>query len=157
MDLFKSYDEITCIDKQHLFLHKMGGKKIELASYHQSIQGIQLHAGVPQTVRGQFDIARNMALYSYFFYALGAEVQLKAYNVIEHALRIKCNRQDLMLRQLLNLANEKNWLRDSGFRHLDNPDESNKYSKSLSKILPELRNESAHGLPPVGVGLYRPY
>jgi hypothetical protein len=36
-----------------------------------------------------------------------------------------------------------------GFRHLDNPDESNKYSKSLSKILPELRNESAHGLPPL--------
>lgn len=97
------------------FYTKWVVKKIELASYHQSIQDIQLHAGVPQTVRGQFDIARNMALYSCFFYALGAEVQLKAYNVIEHALRIKCNRQDLMLRQLLNLANEKNWLRDSGF------------------------------------------
>jgi hypothetical protein len=52
MDSFKPFHEIMRIDKQHLFLTKMGGKKIELASHHQSISSIQLHAGVPQTVRG---------------------------------------------------------------------------------------------------------
>ena len=56
-----------CIDKQHLFLTKMGGKKIDLASHHQSISSIKLHTGVPQTVRGQFDIARNMAVCFSFF------------------------------------------------------------------------------------------
>ena len=77
MDSFKPFHEIMCIDKQHLFLTKMGGKKIDLASHHQSISSIKLHTGVPQTVRGQFDIARNMAVYFFFFYSLGSELQLK--------------------------------------------------------------------------------
>ena len=149
MDSFKPFHEIMCIDKQHLFLTKMGGKKIDLASHHQSISCIKLHTGVPQTVRGQFDIARNMAVYFFFFYSLGSELQLKTYSVIEHALRIKANRQDLMLRQLLVLANDKNWLRDSGFRHIEEPDPGNSYCASLVKTLPQLRNESAHGVPPL--------
>ena len=90
-----------------------------------------------------------MALYSYFFYSLGSELQLKAYSVIEYALRIKTNRQDLMLRQLLTLANQKNWLQDSMFRHIKEPDEDNSYCHSLEKILPQQRNESAHGIPPL--------
>lgn len=76
-------------------------------------------------------------------------MQLKASSVIEYALRIKSNRPELMLRQLLTLANEKNWLRDSGFRHAKEPSDSNKYCASLVRILPQQRNESAHGVPPL--------
>ena len=108
MDSFKPFDQITSVDKQHLFLQKMGGKEMDLPSHHHTLKAIQLHTGVPQIIRGQFNIARNMALYSYFFYSLGSEVQLKACSVIEHALRIKANRPELMLRQLLILANDKN-------------------------------------------------
>ena len=97
MNSFKEFDEILSIDKQHLFMMKLGGKTIELESYHREIAHIELHSGVPQTINGQFNIARNMALYTYFFYSLGSEVQLKSYTIIEHALRIKANRQDLML------------------------------------------------------------
>ncbi|MBT5388777.1 MAG: hypothetical protein HOL11_08240, partial [Porticoccaceae bacterium] len=104
MDSFKAFTDITSIDPQHLFLERMGGKKLELQSYHREIEALTLHQGVPQVIFGQFNIARNMALYSFFFYSLGAEVQLKACSVIEHALRIRANRQDLMLRQLLTLA-----------------------------------------------------
>lgn len=149
MNSLKSLDELMYIDKQHLFLEKIGGKKVELTTHHEKIASIELHQGVPQTIRGQFNIARNMALYSYFFYSLGSELQLKAYSVIEYALRIKTNRQDLMLRQLLTLANQKNWLQDSMFRHIKEPDEDNSYCHSLEKILPQQRNESAHGIPPL--------
>lgn len=149
MDSFKEFNEILSIDKQHLFMMKLGGKTIELESYHQEISMIKLHSGVPQTINGQFNIARNMALYTFFFYSLGSEVQLKTYTIIEHALRIKANRQDLMLRQLLIKANQKNWLRDSGFRHIKEPDNANHYCASLPKVLPQLRNESAHGVPPL--------
>jgi hypothetical protein len=76
-------------------------------------------------------------------------VQLKAYSVIEHAFRIKANKPDLMLRQLLTLANERNWLMASGFRHLQDPDQSNSDCWSLVKIMPQQRNESAHGVPPL--------
>ena len=75
----------------------MGGKEIDLRSHHQHISSIELHLGVPQVLRGQFNIARNMALYSFFFYSLGSEVQLKAYSVIQHALHIKANKPGLML------------------------------------------------------------
>ncbi|MGB0669660.1 MAG: hypothetical protein ACPH64_04315 [Porticoccaceae bacterium] len=149
MDSFKSYDEIMCIDKQHLFLQKMGGKEIDLPSHHSTLEAIQMHAGVPQVIRSQFNIARNMALYSYFFYSLGSEVQLKACNVIEHALRIKAKRPELMLRQLLTLANEKNWLADSNFKHIGTQRQKKGYCKSLERVLPHLRNESAHGVPPL--------
>ena len=149
MDSFKPFDEIMCVDKQHLFLQKMGGKEIDLPSHYSILAAIQLHSNVPQIIRGQFNIARNMALYSYFFYSLGSEVQLKACNVIEHALRIKANRPELMLRQLLTLANEKNWLSDSGFRHLEGTEQKRGYCKSLERVLPHLRNESAHGVPPL--------
>ena len=67
MDSFKPFDQITSIDKQHLFLQKMGGKEMDLPSHHHTLKAIQLHTGVPQIIRGQFNIARNMALYSYFF------------------------------------------------------------------------------------------
>ncbi|MDA9840098.1 hypothetical protein N9B97_04820 [Porticoccaceae bacterium] len=82
MDSFKPFDQITSVDKQHLFLQKMGGKEMDLLSHHRTLRAIQLHTGVPQIIRGQFNIARNMALYSYFFYSLGSEVQLKACSVI---------------------------------------------------------------------------
>lgn len=67
MDSFKPYDEIMCIDKQHLFLQKMGGKEIDLLSHHATLAAIQLNSSVPQIIRGQFNIAKNMAPYSYFF------------------------------------------------------------------------------------------
>ena len=149
MNSFKEFDEILSIDKQHLFMMKLGGKTIELESYHREIAHIKLHSGVPQTINGQFNIARNMALYTFFFYSLGSEVQLKTYTIIEHALRIKANRQDLMLRQLLIMANQKNWLCDARFRHIKEPDLDNHYCDSLPKVLPQLRNESAHGVPPL--------
>lgn len=80
MDSFKSFDQIMCIDKQHLFLQKMGGKEIDLRSHHQHISSIELHLGVPQVLRGQFNIARNMALYSFFFthWALRCSLKLTA-------------------------------------------------------------------------------
>ena len=67
MNSLKSLDELMHIDKQHLFLEKIGGKKVELTTHHEKIASIELHQGVPQTIRGQFNITRNIALYSYFF------------------------------------------------------------------------------------------
>ena len=43
----------------------------------------------PDEIKGQVNVAKNMAMYSYLFYTIAPEVQLKAYSIIEHALRIK--------------------------------------------------------------------
>ena len=52
MDSFKPFDEIMCVDKQHLFLQKMGGKEIDLPSHYSTLAAIQLHSNVPQIIRG---------------------------------------------------------------------------------------------------------
>ena len=67
MNSLKSLDELMHIDKQHLFLEKIGGKKVELTTHHGKIASIELYQGLHQTIRDQFNIARNIALHSYFF------------------------------------------------------------------------------------------
>ena len=50
-----------------------------------------------------------------------------------------------MLKKLLKKAVNERWINDSGFRHIKNPDNDNSYCKSLIEILPDLRNNVAHG------------
>jgi hypothetical protein len=146
MEEFKQFDEILLMDQKHRLLADFCGRELDLKLLHQVISEIELIETVPPEIVGQFNVAKNMALYCYFFYALAPEVQLKTYTVIELALRIKVNSEKpLMLRQLLNLAVKNGWITDTGFRHIKNPELSNPYSKNLLVTLPALRNMSAHG------------
>lgn len=87
-----------------------------------------------------------MALYTYYFYALAPEVQLKTFTVIEMALRERAgNKKDQMLQSLLKEAVSSGWIVDSGFRHISSPQPNNPYCHSLIDTLPKLRNDSAHG------------
>jgi len=52
----------------------------------------------------------------------------------------------LMLKKLLLMAIENEWISDPGFRHLENPSDSNEWCKSIYDDLPDLRNNQAHGL-----------
>jgi hypothetical protein len=87
MEQFKSFDEITSIDESHLALAQITGRRISLPKLHAALASIELHEGVPDGVRGQFNVARNMALYHYFHYAMAPEIQMKSYAVIELALK----------------------------------------------------------------------
>lgn len=146
MELFKNLDEVTKIDNKHLLMGTITGAILDIELLHTALANITLHDGVPDNIHGQFNVARNMALYTYYFYALASEVHLKTYTVIEHALRIKANsNKKIMLKQLLAKAIEENWITDKGFRHIENPSLSNKYCKTLTEIMPNLRNNSAHG------------
>ena len=105
-----------------------------------------MHSGVPEEIRSQFNVARNMALYQYFFYALAPEVQLKTYTIIEYALRLRAGTgKKLMLKDLIEKANREGWISDASFRHIDNPRPDNPYCASLTSVLPDLRNAAAHG------------
>lgn len=87
-----------------------------------------------------------MALYHYFHYAMAPEVQMKTYAVIELALKQRLpEARRTSLASLLKLALGAGLLRDSGFRHVRDPDPDDQYCKSLEKVLPLMRNESAHG------------
>lgn len=143
---FKRLEDLTKIDESHVLLAQMTGRVLDLDRLYRSVASIELNEGVPEDIRGQFNVARNMALYTYFCYDLAPEAQLKTFTVIELALRHRANNpKGKTLRPLLKLAVSQGWIRDSGFRHIKNPLPENPYSCSLIDTIPELRNESAHG------------
>lgn len=146
MEKFKSLDEITQMDVKHGSVSKLTGYIPDLKGMHEFLSGEILNEEVPDVIKGQFNVAKNMALYTYYFYALAPEVHLKTYTVIEHALRIKANsKKRLMLKALVDLAIKEKWIVESGFRHLEDSSKDNDQCKSLVKALSKLRNAKAHG------------
>ena len=146
MEQFKALEEVDRIDQGHILLGQITGYVISLPKLHAALADIELHEGVPEDVRGQFNVARNMALYTYFHYALAPEVQMKTYSVIELALKRRFPQMSKRtLSPLLTEAVKHGLLKDSGFRHIPVSDPANGYSLSLVTVLAELRNSAAHG------------
>lgn len=146
MEEFKTLEELTEMDEKHRLLGAISGSVPSLEGMHKYLAKELLNDEVPDEIRGQFNVAKNMALYSYFFYALAPEVHLKTYTIIEHALRIKVNpKRPMMLKALVNHAVSQRWVTDAGFRHLDNPSPNNDWCKSLPEVISSLRNSQAHG------------
>lgn len=122
MEEFKSLEELTKMDKKHGLMGAICGSVLSLKGMHKHLIYEVLNSEVPDEIKGRFNVAKNMALYSYFFYAIAPEVHLKTYTVIEHALRIKANsKKRIMLTELLKLAIKEQWITDVGFRHIDDP------------------------------------
>jgi len=146
MEEFKTFEEIQKMDEKHQLLGSFTGYKPDLKLFHKALSQEKLSKETPKDIQGQFNVAKNMALYTYFMYALAPEVQLKTYTVIEHALRVKANQKGRkMLKQLWRQAVSKGWISDSGFRHIKNPSPENPWCHDMIDIIPDLRNSKAHG------------
>ncbi|WP_227664188.1 hypothetical protein [Marinobacter salarius] len=146
MEQFKSLEELDKMDEKHRLMGAVCGAVPDLEKMHDALSAEYLNDEVPDDLKGQFNVARNMALYTYFFYALAPEVHLKTYTIIEHALKLKANStKRLMLGNLLHMAVENEWISDSGFRHIQEPSDSNDWCKKLPEIMRNLRNSQAHG------------
>lgn len=146
MEEFKSLEELTEMDEKHRLLGTVCGSIPSLEGMHKHLSQEVLNNEVPDEIKGQFNVAKNMALYSYFFYALVPEVHLKVYTVLEHALRLRINpKKRLMFKALLKHAVSQGWIKDSGFRYIENPSSDNKWCESMVDVMPSLRNSKAHG------------
>ncbi|MEH6578601.1 MAG: hypothetical protein V7731_16185 [Amphritea sp.] len=146
MEEFKSLEEVTSMDEKHAMMGAICGAVPSLESMHKYLSNRTLNDSVPDEIKGQFNVAKNMALYSYFFYALAPEVHLKSFTVIEHALRLKANKKkQIMLGALMRMAVKEKWITDAGFSHLENPSPENKWCKDMIKNIPDSRNAKAHG------------
>ena len=117
MEEFKSLDQILQIDERHLLLGQVTGRLHSLESLHASLAAIDLHPDVPEDVRGQFNVARNMALYTLFHYAMAPEVQMKTFSVIELGLKRRLpEAEGRGLAGLLKAAIARNLLSDAGVK-----------------------------------------
>jgi hypothetical protein len=146
MEEFKKLNDLMEMDEKHKLMGSISGSVPNLKSMHNYLSQETINEEAPDEIKGQFNVAKNMALYSYFFYALAPEVHLKTYTLIEHALRIKTNsNKKMMLNKLINHALEQHWIKDEGFRHIETPYHDNDWCKSLPKVISKLRNSKAHG------------
>jgi hypothetical protein len=147
MQELKELQELTKMDEAHVLIGQLTGSVPDLARLHAFVSSITMHLGVPEEIRGQFNVARNMALYQYFFYALAPEVQLKTYAIIEYALRLKAgpDAKERTLQPLVKRAVSEGWIGDAGFRSVATPQPGNPYCRTLAQVMNKLRNELAHG------------
>jgi hypothetical protein len=145
MEEFKSLEELTNMDPQHL-LHNDQGRPLSLKEMHHSLNSDLLNEYVPNEIKDQFNIIKNMALYSFFCASLSTEVLLKSYSLIEYALRIKTQpERPMMFKALMQQALNKEWISDKGFRHIKNPSVDNQACKAMIRQFPALQSLSKLG------------
>jgi hypothetical protein len=146
MEELKRLEQLQEIDERHALLSQVTGRLLDPSLLHSAVSKIELNETAPDDIKSQFNVARNMALYSYFCYSFAPEVQAKTFVIIEHALRLREGSGNYFgLKKLLKISVNNGWITDTGFRHLNNPGNANSYSKSLIEIISMMRNEFAHG------------
>jgi hypothetical protein len=92
MESLKELNEITEPDPRQRFFVKLtnsGARPQTLEDFHRDAESLRLHAGVPNEIRSHFETARNLIIYSWFFYPFNVTAQLSAYISIEFALRTR--------------------------------------------------------------------
>jgi hypothetical protein len=138
MEELKKLEEITSPDSRTLgfvLINRETGQKraLRIEALHEEVEFITLDEKVPEEVRSQFNVARNLCLYSWFCYAFHNVACLKAYTTIELALRLRLGKAEgaSTLTTMLKEAVSKGFLKD----------------KMLPEAIAGLRNYAAHGSP----------
>jgi hypothetical protein len=143
---FKMLDAIVVPDERHALLDQITGTHFSLQILHAQLDAMTLIPATPEEIRSQFNVARNLALYTWFSYSLNPIVQLKTYILIEHALKLRLGHDNWPLPKLIRKAISRGLVCDEGFSHLANVEAgSTKYVRNMIDVLPKLRNQAAHG------------
>jgi hypothetical protein len=99
-------------------------------SIYSAVEPIRLNVGVPDEVCSHFEVARNLALYSWFVYSFHEVAAMQAMASLEMAARAKSGEQETPFKNLL----------DKLF-----PGRELAPGISLGKAVTYFRNEFAHG------------
>lgn len=147
MEEFKAFDEITQPDARHALLGQITGCPWTLEALYDEISEIELHDDVPEDLRSQFNVIRNLAIYTWYSYSLDPIVELKCHILIEYALKLKEGSEEYKpFPRRLKKALKEGWIQDCGFRQFKSkPKGSQDICKELFEYLPLIRNMHAHG------------
>ena len=152
MEELKKLEELQNSDKRNLHFciidHSTGKQRpLDVKDIYSSVERIELSEAVPEDIRSQFNVARNLAVYSWFSYSFHQISELKAFSTVEMALRSLLGKHKHGFRGLTTKAVNSGLIKDLGFSHIEKPENSNstEYSAKLQDIMPALRNSLAHG------------
>jgi hypothetical protein len=137
MEEFKKLEEVTSADGRttsFVLVNRETGQKREfgIGDLHEEVEMIKLDETVPEEVQSQFNVARNLCLYSWYCYSFHNVACLQAYSTIELALRIRLGKAEdakCTLRPLLDEALSKGLISEDW----------------MPEGIAYLRNISAHG------------
>lgn len=161
MEELKKLEEITLPDNRNTFfviINQQTGQRREygVEDLYREIKLIELHKVVPEDIRSQFNVARNLSLYTWYCYSFHNVSTLKAYSTVEMALRIRLDKHEedkTPLRKMMREAVDKGLIKDRHFGHIMEQSVDSQ-SKPFIEILPDaiayLRNLDAHGSTALG-------
>ncbi|TAL18310.1 hypothetical protein EPN96_02065 [bacterium] len=151
IEKFKKFEELNKPDIRHLLCNQVFAYKVTLESLYADVSAESITSNAPEEIISNFNILKNLVVYSWFCYSFQQIAHHQSYIIIEHALRIKACAKDKSpgLKKLISSAIENEWINDSGFRHINedmlNSADNTEYCKQLVVSLPKLRNCNAHG------------
>lgn len=150
MEDFKKLIEVNEPDERN-FLFGSYDQKTEnwtpltLKKLYKAVKSININESVPESVISQFNVAKNLAIYTWYSYSFHQISELKAYSCVEMALKEKLGENKHGFKGLIKRSVSEGLIVDAGFIHINIESTSNEYSKTLAEIIPNLRNELAHG------------
>lgn len=152
MEELKPIDSIFEPDSRNLHFvmydEKIGKQRIYgINDIHQTVEKITLAKVVPDKIISQFNVARNLAIYSWFVYSFHPVAMMKVFSTVEAALKIKLGKNKHGFKGLLKKAVRLGLIKDSGFGHIETPSDkdSTEYSEKIPTIVSGFRNDLAHG------------
>ena len=159
MEQLKKLEEVMQPDNRnthYVIINTEVGKEknLDFEDWYRDIALIELSNGIPEEIKSQFNIAKNLAIYTWFCYPFHQISEMKAFSTVEYALRGKYNchvkfgeKSNINFRQLLEKAVKEGILMDSGFTHLNKEpgQKDNGWVKEMPDLMCEFRNDLAHG------------
>ncbi len=152
MEEFKEFNQLLSPDDRNLYFCVTNtstgeSRSLTLDDIYSSVNEINLLDVVPDDIQSQFNIAKNLAVYSWFSYPLHQISEMKAFSTVEQALKCCLGKHKYGFKGLLKKAVQLGMLKDQGYRHISTPNDSSciEYVSKLPDIMPSLRNSLAHG------------
>lgn len=105
-----------------------------IESLYRLIEPIHLNDNVPEEVRSHFEIARNLALYSWFVYSFNVVASMHAYSSLEMALKRKTGKSRIKFKKTLEKVYRSLQLASGVGPPV-----------ALSEAISHMRNDLAHG------------
>lgn len=153
MEKFINLNDIFIHDLRSCYIggtidHQTGKRlPFPIETLHSALMNIQLTNSVPEEIQSSFNIAKNLALYSWFCYPFHQIAELKAFSTLEEALKLKLGKHKNGFKGQLKKAFNEGHLQGIIYTHIapDNIGNSDELTKKLIETLPNHRNNLAHG------------
>ena len=145
---FKKFSELKELDKRNFYfvrIDKDGIHHITLEDFYNNVASIKLYKIVPEDIITQFDVAKNLIVYSCFVYRFHQPAKMQIYSTMELALKDVFNitkDNPKSFKKMIKDSIKLGLIKDDDFKSMIN---SNGFCKKLLEFVPYIRNELAHG------------